>query len=77
MKDVEGVAETRFRTDIVYVIMGNNSVKNSSIKNPNPCAHLHIAGRKSTKFQMYPMTDAEEIMDRQSLSQQGFELHQK
>ena len=32
MKDVEGVAETRFLTYKVYVYMGNNSVKNSSIK---------------------------------------------
>ena len=27
MKDVEGIAETKFRTFKVYVIMGNNSVK--------------------------------------------------
>ena len=35
----------------------NISVKNSSIKNPKPHAHLHIIGRKSTKFQMNPMKD--------------------
>ena len=42
MKDVEGVEETRFLTYRVYVSMGNNSVKNSSIKNPKPHAHLYI-----------------------------------
>ena len=40
-----------------YVSMGNNSVKNSSIKNPKPHAHLHIIGRKSTSVQMNPMKD--------------------
>ena len=34
MKDVEGVEERRFLTYKAYVSMGNNSVKNSSIKNP-------------------------------------------
>ena len=48
MKDVGGVQETRFLTYKVYVSMGNNSVKNSSIKNPKPHAHLHIIERKST-----------------------------
>ena len=48
MNDVEGVEETRFRTYKAYVSMGNNSVKNSSIKTPKPNAHLHIIGRKST-----------------------------
>ena len=48
MKDVGGVEETRFLTYKAYVSMGNNSVKNSSIKNPSPHAHLHIIGRKST-----------------------------
>ena len=32
----------------VYVNMGNNSVKYSSIKNPISHAHLHIIGRKCT-----------------------------
>ena len=31
MKDEEGVAKTKFLTYKVYVSMGNNSVKNSSI----------------------------------------------
>ena len=44
MKDVEGVEETRFLTYKVYVSMGNNSVKNNSIKNPIPHAHIHIMG---------------------------------
>ena len=55
MEDVEGVEETRFLTYKPYVSMGNNSVKNSSIKNPKPHAHLHIIGKKSTKFQMNQM----------------------
>ena len=45
MKDVERVEETRFLTYTVYVSMGDNSVKTSSIKNPKPHAHLHIIGR--------------------------------
>ena len=48
MKDVDGVAEIRYQTYKVYVSMGNNSVKNISIKNPQPHTHLHIIGRKST-----------------------------
>ena len=48
MKDVEGVEETKFLTYKAYVSIGNNSVKNSSIKNPKPHAHLHIRGRKFT-----------------------------
>ena len=48
MKDVEGVEETRFLTYKAYVGIGNTSVKNSSIKNPKPHAHLHITGKKST-----------------------------
>ena len=35
--------------------MGNNSMENSQIKIPNSHAHLHIKGRKSTKFQVNPM----------------------
>ena len=38
IKDVEGVEETRFLTYKAYVSMGNDSVKNSSIKNPKPHA---------------------------------------
>ena len=59
MKDVEGVEETRFLTYKAYVSMGNNTIKNSSIKNSKPHAHLHIIGRKSTKFKMNPMKDVE------------------
>ena len=57
MKDIEGVEETRFLTYKAYVSIGNNAVKNSSIKNPKPHADLHIIGTKSTKFQMNPMID--------------------
>ena len=32
--------------------MGDNSIKNSQIKILKPHAHLHIIGRKPTKFQM-------------------------
>ena len=35
--------------------MGDKSVKNSVIKILKPYAHLHIIGRKSTKFQMNPV----------------------
>ena len=48
MKDIGGVEETRFLTYKAYVSMGNNSVKNSSSKNPKPHAHLHIIGSKAT-----------------------------
>ena len=58
MKDVK---ITRFLTYKAYVSMGNNSVNNSSIKSPKPHAHLHIIGRKSTKFQMNPMKDVEGV----------------
>ena len=37
--------------------MDDNSVKNSQIKIPKAYAHLHIIGRKSTKFQVNPMKD--------------------
>ena len=37
--------------------MGDNSVKNSRIKIQKQHAHLHIIGKKSTKFQRYPMKD--------------------
>ena len=42
MKDVEGVEETRFLIYKAYVSMGNTSIKNSSIENPKPHAHVHI-----------------------------------
>ena len=49
MKDVEGDVETRFLTpQSVYQHGHTVSVKNSSIKNPEPKAHRHIIGRKST-----------------------------
>ena len=37
--------------------MGDNSIKNSQIKILKTHAHLHIIGRKSTKFQMNPIKD--------------------
>ena len=43
--------------------MGDNSVKNSSSKNPEPRAHLHIIGRKSTKFSMNLMKDIEGVSE--------------
>ena len=48
MKDIGGVEETIFLSYKAYVSKGNNSVRNSSIKNPKPYAHLYIIGRKST-----------------------------
>ena len=61
-----GVEKTRFPTYKAYVSMGNNSIKNSSIKNPKPHAHLHIIGRKCTKFQMNPMKDVEGVAQTRS-----------
>ena len=58
-----GVEEARFLTYKMYVIMGNNSVKNCSIKNPKPHTHLHIIGRKSALFQMNPLKNVEEIAE--------------
>ena len=63
MKDVEGVTETRLRTYQVYVTMGNNSVKNSSIKNSKTHAHLHIIGRESIEYQMNPMKNVEGVAE--------------
>ena len=48
IKHEEGVKEIRCLTYKVYISMGNNSVKNKSIKNPKPHAHLHSIGKKST-----------------------------
>ena len=66
MKDVEGVEETKFLTYKAYVSMGNNSVKNNSIKILKPHAHLHSIGRKSTKFQMNPMKDVGGVAETRS-----------
>ena len=66
MKAVEGNEQTGFLTYKAYVSMGNNSVKNSSIENPKPQAHLHIIGRKSTKFQMNPTNDVGEVAEKRS-----------
>ena len=48
------------------VSMGNNSIKNSSLKNPNTHVHLDIIGRKSTKFHMNPMKDVEAVVSTRS-----------
>ena len=66
VKDVKGVEETRLLTYKAYVSMGNNSIKNSSIKNPKPHAHLHIIGRKSTEFQMNLMKDVGGVAETRS-----------
>ena len=49
-----------------YVSIGDNSVKNSRIKILKPYAYLHIIERKSTKFQMNPMKDVEEVKETRS-----------
>ena len=41
----------------VKVCVGDNSFKNSRIKNHKPHAYLHIIGRKSTKIQVNPVKD--------------------
>ena len=67
MKDVGGVEKTRFLTYKSYVSMGNNSVQNTSIKNSKPHAHLHVIGRKSTKFQVNPLKDVGGVAETRSL----------
>ena len=52
-----------------YVSMGDNSVKNSGIKILKSNAHLHIIGRKSTKFQVNPMKDVGGVAETRSLGQ--------
>ena len=49
--------------------MGDNSVKKSQIKILKPHAHLHIIGRKSTKFQVNPMKDVGGAAETRSLGQ--------
>ena len=66
MKDVEGVAETRswlaeFKS--AWAITPSNS----RIKILKPHAHLHIIGRKSTKFQVNPMKDVGGVAETRSL----------
>ena len=39
--------------------MGDNSVKNSQMKILKPHAHLHIIGRKPTKFQVNSKKDVD------------------
>ena len=51
--------------------MGDNSVKNSRIKILKPHAHLHIIGRKSTKFQVNPMRDVGGVAETRSLGRPG------
>ena len=46
--------------------MGDNSVQNSRIKILKPHAHLHIIGKKSTKFQMNPMKDVGRVAETRS-----------
>ena len=69
MKDVGGVADTRSwlaKFKSAWAI----TIKNSRIKILIIHAHLHIIGRKSTKFQMNPMKDAGGIAETRSLEQQ-------
>ena len=50
----------------VLVSMEDNSVKNSCIEILKPHAHLHIIGRKSTKFQVNPMKDVGGVAETRS-----------
>ena len=66
-KDVGGVAETRswlarFKSACVIT-----PIKNSCIKILKPHAHLHIIGRKSTKFQINLMKGVGGIVETRSL----------
>ena len=47
--------------------MSDNSIKSSRIKILKPHAHLHIIGRKSTKFQVNPMKDVVGVAETRSL----------
>ena len=47
--------------------MGDDTVKNSRIKILKPHAHLHIIGRRSTKFQVNPMKDVGGVAETKSL----------
>ena len=47
--------------------MGDNSVKNSRIKILKPHVHLHIIGRKPTKFQVNSMKDVGGVAETSSL----------
>ena len=47
--------------------MNDNSIKNSRIKILKTDAHLHIIGRKSTKFQVNPMKDVGGVAETRSL----------
>ena len=75
MKDIEGVVETRswlakFKSTWVITLSKIFQSKFQKI-----LAHLHIIGRKSTKFQMNPMKDVGGLRRQdhgwQSLSQHG------
>ena len=46
--------------------MGDNSVRNSQIKILKPHAHLHIIGRKPTKFQVNLMKDVGAVEESRS-----------
>ena len=66
MKDVEGVAETRSwlaKFKSVWVITPSKIVESNFLK---PHAHLHIIGRKPTKFQMNPMKDVGGVAETRS-----------
>ena len=45
----------------------DKSVKSRQIKTLKPHAHLHIIGRKSTKFQVNPMKDVVGVAETRSL----------
>ena len=61
MKDVEGVLEIRSwlaKSQSAWAITPSKILK--------PHAHLHIIGRKSTKFQMNPMKDVGGVAETRS-----------
>ena len=63
MKDVEEVVETR---SWLAKYKSPLAIKTSRIEILNPHAHLHIIGRKSTKFQMNPMKDVGGVAETRS-----------
>ena len=55
----------------VLASMGNNSINNNQIKILKPHAHLHIIGRKSTKFQVNLMKEVGGVAEIRFLRQKA------
>ena len=67
MKDVGGVAETRSWLTKFKTAWAITTSKMVTLKILKPYAHLHIIGRKSTKFQVNLMKDVGGVAETRSL----------